>query len=82
MPSSRSIVDAHLLGPGLAAEVAEPERQVAGPEPSARATSAMCSAYEGVQTSTSAPRSRMSITWRGVFPPAAGTTAAPTRSMP
>ena len=45
--------------------------------PSVAATSARRRAYEGVAPSTVAPKSRISITWRTVFPTDVGTTVAP-----
>ena len=43
---------------------------------------AITTAYEGVETSTCAPRSWRSIAWRADIPPETGTTGAPIRSAP
>ena len=50
--------------------------------PAFSAASARYMAYDGVATSTVAPKSRISCTWRTVLPLETGTTAAPIFSRP
>ena len=50
--------------------------------PASATACAITSAYDGVATSTCAPKSCSSIAWRAVIPPETGITVHPIRSAP
>ena len=82
-PSSSSIRARNCLDHGSAPNT--PARR-ASPAPGRNPASASASpsrmAYDGVQVRMSGCRSRMSVTCRGVIPPDAGTTMAPSSIAP
>ena len=75
-------LDAHVLGPGLAAEVGELQAQAARVDALLAGDLGDVQGVAGRADQHVGLRSWMSMIWRGVLPPAAGTTAAPTRSTP